>query len=531
MKIQYKWFFVLSFILLLSACQQNTNTPTGSTEKPLLGSEDFNRDAKDDLAIGAPLEDINGKVNTGAVNIIYGSYTDLTSAGDQFWHQDVSDIEDNAEAGDLFGDVLAIGDFDGNGKNDLAIGVPRETVNGKTEAGAVHIIYGHRDASGLNSFNNLFLSPDALNEYDNFGSALAVGDFDNDGKDDLAVGTPFHDSGGPINEGINNGGVYIFYGSSNGLPADSRIFVFRDKEDIIGSSNQSGANFGTSLVAADFNGDGLDDLAVGSPLEDISGVNNAGVVDIISGGDLRNSLFDSTRLVQNIMQIEETSEAGDQFGNALTACDYNNDGKADLAISATHEDIGGIDNAGIVHILYGSNDGITSAGNQIWHQDTAGIQDVAEQNDRFGHALTSGYFNSDGACDLAVGVPFEKVAGQRNAGLVNVLYGSSTGIVATGNQMWHQNSRKINDVVEANDWFGYSLAAGDFNGDRKDDLAIGVPSEDLGSVQNAGGVSVIYGSDAGLTRRKDDFWTQNSSGINDVSEAGDQFGRALAARR
>ena len=109
-------------------------------------------------------------------------------------------------------------------------------------------------------------------------------------------------------------------------------------------------------------------------------------------------------------------------------------------------------------------------------------------------------FNGDGIGDLAVGVPFEDVDGNLDAGAVNVLYGSATGLTASGDQFWTQNSTGVLDDAEAGDAFGSSLANGDFNNDGFSDLAIGVPSEDVaGPVANAGAVSVLYGSATGLT--------------------------------
>src|SRR5438067_12558289 len=84
-------------------------------------------------------------------------------------------------------------------------------------------------------------------------------------------------------------------------------------------------------------------------------------------------------------------------------------------------------------------------------------------------------FNGDGFADLAVGVPQESVGSVGKAGAVNVIYGSPTGLRATGNQLWTQNSPGVPTVAEANGTFGTSVAAGDFNGDGFSDLAVGVP--------------------------------------------------------
>ena len=95
-------------------------------------------------------------------------------------------------------------------------------------------------------------------------------------------------------------------------------------------------------------------------------------------------------------------------------------------------------------------------------------------------AAVQGDFNGDGFADLAVGAPGEDL-GSPDAGAVNVLYGSAAGLTSAGNQFWHQNSPGIAERADAGDLFGSALAAGDFNGDGFDDLAIGVPAEDVGA--------------------------------------------------
>jgi hypothetical protein len=79
------------------------------------------------------------------------------------------------------------------------------------------------------------------------------------------------------------------------------------------------------------------------------------------------------------------------------------------------------------------------------------------------------------------------------------------------------------------DRFGLALATGDLDGDFEDDLIVGVPLEDLGSLPDAGAVNVLYGSESNGISRRDDFWSQGSRGIKGIHQAFDNFGLAVAA--
>ena len=152
---------------------------------------------------------------------------------------------------------------------------------------------------------------------------------------------------------------------------------------------------------------------------------------------------------------------------------------------------------------------------------------------RSGWSLAAGDFNNDGFADLATGVPYEGVGGPGTAGSVNVLYGSAGGLQAISpeDQRWNQDSAEVLDTAESGDHLGYSLGAGDFNADGFADLAIGVPYEGLGSIEGAGAVVVLYGSEDGLqaTSPDDQFWNQDSQDVQDVAEGVDLFGWSLDA--
>jgi hypothetical protein len=136
---------------------------------------------------------------------------------------------------------------------------------------------------------------------------------------------------------------------------------------------------------------------------------------------------------------------------------------------------------------------LTAAGDQIWDRDIVEVEGGAEALDHFGYALAAGDFNSDGRDDLAIGVPFEDIDSIPNAGAVNVLYGSAGGLMAAGDQPWHQDVADVEGAAESGDEFALALAAGDFDGDGQDDLAIAVPEEDVESIADAGAVNVLYG--------------------------------------
>ncbi|HEV8420555.1 MAG TPA: hypothetical protein VGR13_04300, partial [Actinomycetota bacterium] len=283
-----------------------------------------------------------------------------------------------------------------------------------------------------------------------------------------------------------------------------------------------------SARQGDFNGDGYPDLAIGVPREDVGAVSNAGAVSVLYGGPGGVSAIGDQFWHQDVEGVPDVAETGDQFGASVAAGDFNADGFSDLAIGVPLEEVGGIGAAGAVIVLYGSRTGLAEDRAQFWHQDVDDVEDIAEANDRFGLSLAGANFGKSSHADLAVGVVSEDVGAVGDAGAVNVLYGSSAGLTAAGDQFWHQDSAGVNDTAETTDVFGYSLAGANFGKSSHADLAVGVLLEDVGAAANAGAVNVLYGSSAGLTATGDQFFHQDSPGVNDSAEADDEFGSSLA---
>lgn len=488
---------------------------------------DFNGDGYDDLAVGADDEGIGDRDIAGAVNVIYGSAAGLTATGDQFWHQDSPGIRERAEFGDRVGNELASGDFDGDGFADLAMAAPYERLFVHEDAGAVNVLYG--SASGLTAAGNQLWTqespgmPGDARRSDRFGWALTGGDFDADGYTDLAISTPFESVEGA---GWGAGSTTVLYGSSEGL-STSRVQLWTQNSPDVEDVAERGDNFGFALSAADFSGDGFVDLAIGAASETIGSASQTGSVNVIYGSPAGLTAAGDQFWSQDTPDVLDEAEAFDYFGQALAGGDFGGDGFADLAVGVEEGLSGDGSDEGGVHVLYGSTTGLTVGGNQFWTQDSPEISGAAEPGDNFGDALAAGDFSGDGFDDLAVGVEDEGFGDVGGAGAVIVIYGSAVGLTATGNQFWSQDNPRVLGEAEWEDGFGSALGAGDFNGSGFVALAVGVDRDNVGDIESAGGVNLLYGSPTGLTGEGNQLWHQDVPGIEDLAEFGDEFGYSL----
>lgn len=420
-----------------------------------IATGDFDGDCLDDIAVGVPDDDVDGLSNAGSVHIFYGTALGFPGT-DEIWHPNVAGILGASEANAHWGRVLEVGDFNGDGMDDLAVGVPYEDIGSITDTGVVNVIYG--SASGLTAAGNQLWNQNSAGIQDvsavgeHFGYALAAGDFNRDGFDELVVGVPDQAIGGASSAGA----IHIIRGSINGLTSTGNQFFHEDNSGLP-TSAKADDEFGSALAAGDFDGDGIDDLAVGVPGETVSLHLRAGSVTVLYGTDTGINTSGSEAWKQSSSGILDGPERDDRFGRVLVAADFDGDGFEDLAVGVPNEELGGEDNAGAVNVIYGGSGGLSSAGNQFWNQDAGTIVGLAEANDYFGYSMTAADYNGDGFMDLCVGVPYEDVDARTNAGAVNVIFGAATGLTSTGNQILHQDSAGILDVAETSDRFGYGL--------------------------------------------------------------------------
>ena len=360
-----------------------------------------------------------------------------------------------------------------------------------------------------------------MNDYDHFGWSLASGDFDNDGYADLAIGAPNSDCCG-----TNAGLVCVLYGSSVGLLRDATATF-----NSLSGQNTVDGHFGWALAAADFDNDGYDDLAIGGPGEAFPTEKKGGIVGIRYGTDRDGIIVTGTTLSQSSIQSGE-SEDGDEFGWALVTGDFDGNGYADLAVGVPGEDVDSIEDAGAVNVIYNLTNGVGRA--TLWTQrdihqmNTTAVLNPSEANDQFGYSLAAGDFDNNGYDDLAIGVPFEDAGSAVDVGLTQILFGlDGNGLSDTKN--YH---RYTTGSYGGGQESGFSLAAGDFDADGCDDLAIGVPDFSSSSaLAEDGGVHIMYGdssTNCGFRSWLDDVVISQADLPAASPENGDRFGWTLA---
>lgn len=349
-------------------------------------------------------------------------------------------------------------DFDADGRPDLAVAAPYDAAR----AGSVTVMYG----SGM----KVKLTQDGAEAGDSFGSALAVGDFNGDRCADLAVGVSEEFAGERVPGGDGNGVVQIFDGSPEGLVAGRELKLAKPSSD----------RFGASLAAGDLDGDGKDELVVGAPSH-----RSGGAVSVYWMKGRK-----PYQITQKTGWVKQAAHVTDQWGASLAMGDFDGDGENELVVGAPADSVA-MDGQGSVTVI-----DVRRKRARLLTQSTPGIKGASEKWDNFGGSLATGDFNGDGRDDLAIGVPGEGLSENQRAmdygdGTVDVLYGSGGGLRTSGTEAWSQNT--LEGKPRYYDRFGASLAAGDFNGDGNDELAIGVPGEKA--------VQVLAGrSSGGLTR-------------------------------
>lgn len=340
---------------------------------------------------------------------------------------------------------------------------------------------------------------------DQAGYAVSeAGDVNCDGYDDVMIAAPYNDDGGS-----SAGAVYVVFGPTSGLANLSAADV-----QFTGESASDYAGKALDAVG-DVNGDGCDDILIGAYGNDTTG-SSAGAAYLIYG---------STTLADRDLSLADVRYHGtapsDYAGYAVAgAGDVNRDGYNDILVGAYGND-GSFSSAGATYLIFGS----ASLSSMVLSGSDVRFFGAAS-SDYSGKAVAGGGdFNGDGYDDILIGAPYEDTGGS-SAGAAYLIFGQSSSYP----HMYYLSGATKFYGEDSGDYAGTSVSfAGDVNGDGKDDILIGAPSNDGGG-SYAGAAYLYYGTSASrlplssdMTQAPVKFEGEDSSNYagTSVSGAGD----------
>lgn len=408
---------------------------------------DLNDDGYPDIVAGAPFDDTQG-LDAGQAFVWFGG-PGMTRQPDL--------ILEGELGGDYFGFAVAgVGDVDGDGYDDVAVGAPGHDQSGQ-DRGRVYLFRG-----GTNMDANSDQELDGEQGGDRFGWSIApAGDMDRDNTDDFVVGAPYNDL-----SGTGVGRAYLFTGQNSMSaigPAPDVTWVGENGGGPLSSGNFSdfapdgqainGPGFGFSVASVHgFRGDDRAAVAVGAPG--------------FQGAQGRAYLFFATgtagQLPSDSPAVTFTNAtANEEFGWAVSSGGFIDSGSStELLVGAP----GVNGNRGTVHVYYGES----SPPATISSSDFSRNRGVA--GDRFGHAVANAGDVDGGGDNWLVGAPSDDTAGL-NAGQVYLYGGTNTIPVVIGPQGG-------GTAPVAEDQWGFSLDGllADLDGDTQHEFIVGAPT-------------------------------------------------------
>ena len=390
---------------------------------------DIDGDGISDLAVGAQGDDDGpGALDRGAIYILLMNSNGVAKSYQKI-AEGIGGISGLLDPGDQFGrSIGSIGDLDGDGITDLAVGSNFDD-DGGTNRGAVYILFlnsdgtvrSHQKISDLLGNGTIL----GLGNFDEFGRAIdGLGDIDGDMVPDMVVGSSYDDDGG-----VNKGAAYILFLNTDGtLKAFQKI---SQNQGNLGMNLRGGDFFGHAVSCmGDFDGDGVNDLIVGSVLDDDGG-ENRGAVYLL--------LLNSDGTVKDRFKVSDT-EGGfsgdlddiDQFGVSVAGIgDIDLDGVLDMAVGAVKDDDGGTmtsTDCGAVYIVLMNADGTVKMQQKISNLHGS-LRFNLDTGDWFGSSLSDlGGLPGDGAFQLVVGSRYDDDGGG-NFGAVYILHLNPTDLV------------------------------------------------------------------------------------------------------
>ncbi|MBR4985558.1 MAG: FG-GAP repeat protein [Proteobacteria bacterium] len=357
------------------------HTPNGMLGMNIL-TGDFNGDGFKDIAVAAP----GGK---GAVYLIYGG------AAREKGIYDIDQKEAGAvsfvssEIGASLGIQGCVGDFNRDGIDDIALAQVVYNANLANNSSQVVMLTMRRewDKASYDINSKLYgktVLTRPVSSHIRVVHSCAVGDFNDDGIADIALGMPLDATQGSK----TSGSVTVVYHPYKYIGTNVDLSQIDDKIGIRINGSQAGAQFGYSVAAGDYTGDGRDDLAVSAPGRLVKGPKSEGAVYILDA----NYWPEQSGEQPNSLQI---TGKGGMFGYRIQTADVNGDKRPDLVIAAPGA--GNLD-AGVLSVYLGGQHFIETLENNA----RADIEVAGGDFMNFGLGSAFGDFNGDGKFDAVV---------------------------------------------------------------------------------------------------------------------------------
>lgn len=380
---------------------------------------DLNGDSIDDLVIGAPYADTN---DAGAAYVIFGRSGGFPAS------LSVTTLDGNngfrltaAQAGNSVGfGVSGVGDFNGDGRDDLAVGAPNFDVSGLSNAGAAFVVYGRNafpaslDLGSLDSSTGLRIVGEASGDF--AGQRVTGGDFNGDGRVDLVIGAPGRNL---VEENV--GSAYVLYGRPGPLPAILSVSSFDGSNGFRLDGLQAEDIAGYAVTMVDINGDGMDDVIVASPYFDFEERPDAGGAYVLFGSS---AVQPATRSLASISGPAGFRFEGEALSNSSVqveaAGDVNADGFADLVLN---DFLAGGKGRGGGHVIFGRSQFSSTFRVADLDGDTGFTIAGVESGEYAGISITGGDFNGDAVSDVLVGSPRRSV-NSINSGVAYLVFGT-----------------------------------------------------------------------------------------------------------
>jgi hypothetical protein len=503
------------------------------------GVGDINGDGISDLIIGAPNADPNG-LNSGQSYVVFGKRSSFSASINLSTFTSTDGFKINGiAANDQSGiSISSAGDINGDAIDDLIIGALGADPNGKSNSGQSYVVFGSRSGfstsinlSTLNGSNGFKLNGIAAGDVSGT-SVSSAGDINGDGIDDLIIGAQNADP-----NGTNSGQSYLVFGSRSTFGANLDLSTLNGNNGFkingITAYDQSGWSVSS---AGDINGDGIDDLIIGTPAADPNG-SYSGQSYVVFGRrlstnpSLNPSAFNLSDLNgTNGFKINGIAAYDFSSYSISSAGDMNGDGIDDLIIGGKNADPNGSD-SGQSYVVFGSRSGFSSSLNLSTIDGFNGfkINGIAA-NDQSGKSVSNaGDINGDGINDLIIGAPGANTNNLNDSGQSYVVYGNAAPELDLNGTNNLVAGFKINGIAAYN-YSGRSVSnAGDINGDGIDDLIIGAFSASPNG--NSSGQSyVVFGNRSSFSSSLNlsDINGSNGFKINGIA-AFDQSGIAVSS--